>query len=168
MSTPFHFQACDNGSLDSTRNEFSTALASLFHPKPKIDPAKVDTLAFAETLVEVTENLNQPEIIITHDKYDVSLRAFVSLATFSHMPNASAAQHLPRGSGHNQAAAEPDCLEAYSATRSDRSCVDCASTTMTFRLQMPTTSHPLVFSLTPLMTPLWLSFVLSGRQRTLW
>jgi hypothetical protein len=67
-------------------------------------------------LVDATESLNF--LILTHDKINVALSSFVSLAKHSNLSKAATAQILPRGSGRQ--AAEPDSYPAaYAASRTD-------------------------------------------------
>jgi hypothetical protein len=81
-------------------------------------PAKIDTIDFAGKLCAVTDSLSRMQVNFG-DKLHVPMDAFVSLAHFSAIDKAAAAQILPRGSGRNQQSEEPDYPAAFGATRVD-------------------------------------------------
>ena len=63
-------------------------------------PAKIDTIDFAGKLCAVTDSLSRMHVNFG-DKLHVPMDVFVSLAHFSAIDKAAAAQILPRGSGRN-------------------------------------------------------------------
>ena len=64
---------------DQNEADFQNLLESL--NRSRTNPSKVDTIQLAERLIQVTHKINRSTI--THEKEQISLSTFVSLANFS-------------------------------------------------------------------------------------
>jgi hypothetical protein len=116
------------------------------------------TLVFADCLIEVVENLQQQSHShVIHNKTEVSLGAFVCLASYSHMSKASAAQLFPvvrLPNNPSQFIPMPMVLPVL-----------IWSYVVCFRIffrRMPITSHPLGFLFIQQMSTFFLNSALSG------
>jgi hypothetical protein len=111
MQSPYH----ENPALlpdDQNELDFQCLLDSF--NSQRINPFKADTFHLAERLTQVTHKISSTTV--THDKEQISLNPFITLATFSDMTKASIAFNYPRVGNQSQ---EPDYPTDFSASRAD-------------------------------------------------
>jgi hypothetical protein len=94
---------------DQNKLDFQSLLDSF--NRQRTNPFKVDTFQLAERLTQVTNKISRTTV--THEKEQISLSQFITLATFSDMTKASLAFNQQRVGNQRQ---EPDYPKEFSAS----------------------------------------------------